>query len=149
MDAQLSRFCQTLTEWRTLGEPPVLCYALDHQYTDAALKLASLKGDDYFRARYVIDACAKADGFFVLLAELKKVTTLDHSEFDEDPRSELQLDRVVDLTGSMLVAGQVIDEEYLVQDLYSGRGPDIQQGGEYLGNQHVEIDRIYNDTVSA
>ena len=139
-----------LAEWRGLDpRPQFLCFALDYQYTDAGLKLANLKGDDYYRARYVANACSKADDFCVLLASMKKVVTFANDEGgEEDKESRIKLDHVVDLEGFKLSNPLTIADGYLLQeDLYDERDPDGQDGGGYCGNQHMEIDQYYNDTV--
>jgi hypothetical protein len=122
---------------------------LDHQYTDAALKLANLKGDDYYRARYVADSCGEAGDFCVLLASLQRVVTFLNDEGGrEDEESELRLKRIVDVEGFVLRDSLLIPEDYLLQEgLYDSRDPDNQTGGEYMGNQHAEFDQFYNDTV--
>jgi hypothetical protein len=124
-----------------------LCYALDHQYTVASLNLANLKGDDYNRARYVADGCREAGGFCVLLANLSMVVTFPNDEGDDDRKSHLQLNRIVDMEGFVLKESLLISTDYLLQNLYHSRDPDSQTGGEYMGNQHADIDQIYNDTV--
>ena len=150
LDVQISRFCQTLAKWRDLNEgPECLCYVLDHQYTNAGLKLGNLKGHDYCRARHVADSCTEAGDFCVLLASLQKVVSFMNDEGgQEDAQSELRLDRIVDLEGFMLRKSLLIPEDYLLhQGLYDSRDPDNQTGGEYMGNQHAEFDQFYNDTV--
>lgn len=145
LDAQIDRFCQVLAEWRYEG-PECLCYALDYQYTDTGLKLASLKGNDYYRARYVVDSCGKASGFCVLLASLQKVVSFPNDEGGEE-ECELWLDRIVDIEGFTLRKSLSIAEECLLQRLYDSRDPDNQAGGEHLGNQHANLKQFYNDTV--
>ena len=148
---KIAHFCQTFAEWRNLGEegPQCLCFVLDHQYTDAALKLANLKGDDYYRARYIADSCGEAGNFCVLLASLQRVVTFMNDEGGrEEAESELRLKRIVDVEGFILRDALLIPEYYLLQEgLYDSRDPDHQTGGEYIGNQHAEFDQLYNDTV--
>lgn len=151
LDAQIARFCQVLADWRNFDDEGAecLCYVLDHQYTDAALKLANLKGNDYYRVRYVADSCREAGGFCVLLASLHKVVTFMNDEGgEEDAESELRLNHIVDVEGVVLREALLIPEHYLLQEeLYDSRDPDNQTGGEYMGNQHAEFEQFYNDTV--
>ena len=122
---------------------------MGHQYTDAGLRLANLKGDDYHQARLVADACSKAGDFCVLLASLQKVVTFMNDEGgEEDAESDLGLETIVDLEGYILGNSRSIPESFLLQQwLYDSRDPDNQRGGEYMGNQHAEINQTYNDTV--
>lgn len=49
-----------------------------------------------------------------------------------------------------LADGVPIAENALLQTVFgTERDPDQQGGGEYLGNQHAEIDRWYKDSVRA
>ncbi|MCJ1391367.1 hypothetical protein MMC18_004230 [Xylographa bjoerkii] len=131
LDVQLDCFCQTLA------------------YTDAGLKLAELKGDDYYRACYVANACRKVGDFCVLLASMQKVVTLPNDEGgEENAQSELRLNRILDLEGFALQKSLTIPEDFLLQPwLYGSRDNDEQHGGEYLGNQHADFDQYYNDSV--
>lgn len=120
-----------------------------HQYTVAELKLANLKGDDYYRARYIVDACSSAGELCVLLASMQKVVSLVNSEKgEESTSSELGLVRIVDLEGFPLGESVGISELFILQEwLYESRDPDSQHGGQYLGNRYADIDRSYDDTV--
>ncbi|KAL8712491.1 MAG: hypothetical protein Q9220_003339 [cf. Caloplaca sp. 1 TL-2023] len=51
--------------------PEALVYKLDHQYTDANLKLQTLKGLDKVKAQYLHELCAKA-GLCFYLARMEK-----------------------------------------------------------------------------
>ncbi|MCJ1243689.1 hypothetical protein MMC30_000886 [Trapelia coarctata] len=150
LDAQISRFCQALAEWRSLdGGLACLCYAFDHQYTNAGFNLASLKADDYHRARYIVESCEKSGDFCVLFASLQKIVTFDNDEGgEENLNSGLRLERIVDKEGFMLREYLNISEDCLLQrGLYDSRDPDSQSGGEYMGNQHAEIEQLYDDRV--
>lgn len=123
---------------------------MDHQYTDAGLKLATLKGDDYYRARYVADACNKVGDFCALLASMQKVVTFPNGEEGEEyAKSFLRLDNIVDLEGHKLGTSLKIPNNILLQQrLYISRLHDSQIGGEYTGNDYANFDQLYNNTVS-
>ena len=115
------------------------------------MKLAALKGDDYYRTQFVADACSKDGGFHVLLAHMQKlITRPNDEEYEDSEESKLSLERIVELQGFELQTSLKISEDCVLQqtDLYNNRAPDEQMGGEYLGNQHAEIDHFYSDTVS-
>ena len=122
---------------------------LSHQYTTRALKLANLKGNDYYKARSIADACSIVGHFTVFLADLENFVTLVNDEGCEDEQtSQLRLHNVVDIEGSLLQLNLTIPENFLLQArLYDSRAPDQRGGGEYMGNQHAELEEHYNDTV--
>lgn len=160
LDARTRRFQAVLDSWSTRSPiADFLCYALDHQYTDASLKLSNLKGHDHARVRTVQDACRANGDFYVFLANLETVETwpdddvVSGGDGDEDAEGvdwDLRLRRVLDLEGHPLSATALcISASLLIQSyMFSGRDPDRQTGGEYTGNQHADIDRYYNDTVN-
>lgn len=71
---------EVLVKWRRSLEsdsPPSekeLLYILEHQYTDASLKLTNLKGMDLVRAKVLNDVCQEA-GFCFYLASLEHTIT--------------------------------------------------------------------------
>lgn len=147
LDMQSDRFREPLGKWRQLDPmPKFLCYVLSHQYTEAGLKLGCLKGEDFHRARYVAGACGKAGDFYVLLASMERIVTFSNDEGGDDYKQSELLIQVVDMDGSAL-ARLKVSENSLVQEIYDNRNPDVQQGGEYMGNQHAEFEQVYNDTV--
>jgi hypothetical protein len=148
LDLQSDRFRESLEEWRQLDPAPgFLCYVLTHQHTEAGLKLSSLKGKDFHRARFVADACSKAGGFYVLLASIKSVVSFSNDEGGDRAQRFNLVIRVVDLDGSVIAPRLNVPENAIMQEIYENRDPDVRQGGEYLGNQHAGIEQIYNDTV--
>ena len=151
LDHEIASFAETLSEWHNFDQAPqCLCYAFDYQYTKGALKLATLKGDDYYQARFVADACNNVGEFCVLLASMVLIETWLNDDGGEDEKTfQLKVNNIVDLEGFVLQQGLNIPETFLLQDrLYKSRDPDERTGGEYMGNQHAEIDEVYRDTVS-
>ena len=145
-DAEIEKLSRVLTQWRELEAPPQFrCYALDHKYTNAALRLAELKGVDYCRARYVARSSERHGEFAVLLANMERCVTLQE---DCDDESQINLLHIVDLEGFDLTAVHLrIPREDILQDPYGSRDPDVQRGGEHMGNQHAEVERFYKDSV--
>lgn len=110
--------------------------------------MGRLKGEDYHRARYVADACNKADDFCFLLASMQKVVTWVNDEGGKEAKKVEHLLRIVDIEGFALIESLRIAERILVvEDLYDDRNPDAQDRGEYLGNSHDDISQTYNDSV--
>lgn len=150
LDAQTLSLCQTLTEWQSLEDPPqFLCYALEYQYTGAGIKSAMMKSNDYNRVRFVADSGQKSGKFCVLLAKLQKVKSFTKDEGgEEEADTRLLLNDIMDLEGFNFEAILRISKDNILHYwLYQSRDPDAQHGGEYVGNQHEEIDQIYNDSV--
>ena len=150
LDAEIASLAQPFMMWHNLSQgPQCLCYALSHQYTKRSLKLTSLKGDDYYKARSIVDACNNFGEFRVLFASMENVVTFMNGEGGEDEKtSQLELHNIVDLEGFILQPFLVIPEDFLLQaELYDSRDPDQRNGGEYMGNQHADFDEHYKDTV--
>lgn len=124
---------------------------LDHDYSQQNLKLAQLKGNDYHRARYVAQGCAAHGDFYVLLANIEMCITDQNCEESEEPESQLSLGDIVDVQGSFLSMHKNINisDGFLLNGAsYHDREPDVQRGGNYLGNQYAEIDQFFRDSVS-
>ncbi len=122
LDLQSDRFRESLEEWRQLDPAPgFLCYVLSHQYTEARLRLASLKGKDFHRAQYVVDACSKAGDFYVLLASIKRLVTFSNDEGGDDTKHSKLVIRVVDLDGSVIAPRLDVPENSIVQEIYKNR----------------------------
>ncbi|KAL9005009.1 MAG: hypothetical protein Q9188_002190 [Gyalolechia gomerana] len=153
LDARIEHFTEALTRWQDLiHAPEYLAYPLDHQYTDRNLKLAQLKGDDYHRARHVAQGCAAHGEFYVFLANMELCITDPNGEEEEEAQSALSLCHVVDLEGSDLSMYNTMDISgtlLLHGTSYTDRQPDIQRGGNYLGNQYAEIDQFFKDSLSS
>lgn len=95
---------------------------VDH-YTDRDLRSAELKGDDYYRAPHVAQSCAVHGEFYVLLAKTSMHMIGPNDENKKlGEESELLVSHIMDLEGSNLFV------------YYSDSEPDIQRGGNYVGN---------------
>ena len=139
-----------MTEWRERFKGlQFLCYALEHQYTDAELKLSTLKGHDYPRVQNVVESARDPGEFCVLLGSMAKVVITPGDEGGEN-EEELRLQRIVNLNGIKLGESLLIEEDSLLQNyLYKNRDYDTEEGGGLMGNQQADIDRSYLDTVSS
>lgn len=126
--------------------PTKLVYNLEHQYTDASLSLASLKGDDQWKARALIQA-VESTGLEVFLADVE-CTKNEDVEDDDGSGSELKLRRVVDMSGHQICQDIDIEEDDFVQDgVYDDRYPDSEDYQGYTGNEAAEATYWYRDTA--
>lgn len=152
LDARIDQFTQALTRWQDLQDQPFyLAYPLDHEYTDRDLKLAYLKGDDFYRARHVAQSCEAHGKYYMLLGNMEMCITDQNSEEEMEKEAVLSLDHIVDPQGfNLLIAStRTISTTNLLRgESYEDREPDTQRGGNYLGNQYAEIDQFFKDSVS-
>ncbi|KAH8744688.1 hypothetical protein F5883DRAFT_654985 [Diaporthe sp. PMI_573] len=150
LDSQIQSLVEALSPWETLQYPPdFLVYPLDHQYTLRNLRLPSLKGLDYQRARCLADSCDRHGEFYLFLAQLDKYNCWPN---DEDGESNMTrrtyLHHVCSLEGFELSPLEVdIDRTSLLDSINYEREPDFRGGGEYMGNQHEDIEETYSDMV--
>ncbi|KAL8924487.1 MAG: hypothetical protein Q9172_002652 [Xanthocarpia lactea] len=151
LDAQIDRFTQALTRWQGLQDKPrYLAYPLDHQYTKRDLKLAHLKGDDFYRARHVARSCEAHGEYYMLLGNMEMCITNQNSEEEMEDEAVLSLCRIVDPQGFNLLIHSTLSistANLLRGQSYENREPDVQRGGNYLGNQYAEIDQFFNDSI--
>lgn len=145
--------------WSNPETRSALCYALEYRYTEDGLDISRLKGCDYQRTRFVADVCGRDGRFQVFLAHLHKVVKRANDEGGEDDEEMMtQLGPIKTLEGFKLKPSQslVIPEDLIIKsphypaDLWEPeeqRHPDVQFGGEYLGNQHDDLTKTYTDTV--
>ncbi|KAI4287667.1 MAG: hypothetical protein L6R35_003073 [Caloplaca aegaea] len=151
LDARINQFTQALTRWQDLQDKPFyLAYPLDHEYTDRDLKLAYLKGNDFYRARHVAQSCEAHGKYYMLLGNMEMCITDPNSEEEMEKDSVLSLDHIVDPQGfNLLIAStRTISTTNLLRgESYEDREPDTQRGGNYLGNQYAEIDQFFKDST--
>ncbi|KAF2785805.1 hypothetical protein K505DRAFT_261308 [Melanomma pulvis-pyrius CBS 109.77] len=150
LDSQIQSLVQVLSHWETLQYPPdFLVYPLDHQYTLRNLRLSSLKGLDYQRARCLADSCDRHGKFSLFLAQLDKYKRWPNDEdgkFNMTRRTYLQ--HVCSLEGFELSPLETdIDRTSLLDSINYEREPDFRGGGEYMGNQHEDMEETYSDMV--
>ncbi|KAL8893888.1 MAG: hypothetical protein Q9192_004827, partial [Flavoplaca navasiana] len=150
LDARISQFTEALTQWQDLqDEPDYLAYPLNYQYTDRNLKLAHLKGDDFYRARHVAQSCEAHGKYYMLLGNMEMCITNQNGEEEMEDEAMLSLDRLVDPQGFNLLIGstrRISTDNLLHGESYEDREPDTQRGGNYLGNQYAEIDQFFKDS---
>lgn len=150
LDSQTQNLVEALSAWEMLQSPPdFLVYSLDHGYTPRNLRLSSLKGLDYQRARCLADSCDRHGEFMLFLAQLDKYKRWPN---DEDGESNITrrtyLHRVCSLEGYELTPLKVdIKRKSLLDSIDYDRDPDFRGGGEYMGNQHQDIEETYSNMV--
>ncbi|KAK4506729.1 hypothetical protein PRZ48_000462 [Zasmidium cellare] len=150
LDSRTEHLTRLFRQWEGLEDPyHFLTWPLDFKYTKKSLKLALLKGNDSNRVRHVAQSCAEHGQFYCFLANMELCIT-DYQTEDQDTHSRLRLSRVVDLDGFDLMPyhALTIPKSTLLHRVHNeSRAPDAQSGGGYTGNQHAEIDQIYEDSV--
>lgn len=131
--------------------PRELIYRLEHQYTEASkpsLAISKLHGADLVKAE-TLQHLGKQHGFTVLLATMERfVMAGEYETFDDI----VTLERVFDISGTLLVSGVPSNEENVLQaDVYSDdRKPDHSEHEDYLGKPGKDSDKFwYRDIVSA
>jgi hypothetical protein len=144
-----------LTEWNNTiqqGAPEVekMIYRLQHNYTDAGIRLGTLKGTDLLRAQRLLSVGDQL-GYNLYLADMEKEVHgsveireryyrsrhYDSYEYRSDDElhdiqeiseESLKLTRVVDIEGNVLVTDIDIEEgEVLRSDSYADRDPDAHE----------------------
>ena len=89
--------------------------------------------------------------FYILLANMELHISDPNCEEENEESKEISLTHIVDLDGfnlSIYKSQTISDTCFLHEINYINREPDVQQGGNYLGNQYAEIDQFFNDSVS-
>ncbi|KAH0368264.1 hypothetical protein KCU65_g4169, partial [Aureobasidium melanogenum] len=170
------RLCAILTEWNnTIEEETVendkMIYQLDHKYTDASIRLNTLKGADLLKAQRLFSVCDQMQ-YSLYLASLEKQVHgsaeysngsnyYSHYDDEEDEGGDagfraiedvieesLKLTRVVDIDGSVLVTDLNIEEEdLLMKQFYSDRHPDEHEYEGWTGNAGATSTHWYKDSV--
>ncbi|TIA20370.1 hypothetical protein D6C80_02455 [Aureobasidium pullulans] len=163
-----------LTEWNNTieeegGETDKTIYQLDHKYTDASIRLNSLKGADLLRAQRLFSVCDQV-GFTLYLASLEKQVHGSaesnnngyYDRYDDDEEGSdgefhaiedvidetLKLTRVVDTDGNVIATDLDIEEDDIVQpDPYEDRDPDEDSYEGWTGNAGATSTHWYKDSV--
>lgn len=143
--------------------PNFLAYKLDHEYTDASLKFHTLKGLDKVKAQYLQEVCAEAKTGFYLASMQRTVegSCNDHGGYihqqgyqskgihaiDYVTDKQTELERMIDLQGSVLAKEIYVDEADIVQSNPYKRSPDEEKFEGYTGNEGASATHFYHDTV--
>lgn len=124
--------------------PPYLIHKLEHQYTQASLKVTRLQGTDLAKAQFLQAVCDSL-GFGLYLATLEKMI-LKCDESDEEYERELKLKNVQELDGSRLIEWLTVEEECTLQEADEDDHDESEHEG-YTGNEGVTATYWYRDTV--
>lgn len=81
---------------------------------------------------------------------MEKVVELEDEDEPRHRSSTINLTQIVDQEGLDISVTQLtIQKSHIIQtSIYANREPDTQRGGEYLGNQHAEVEQTFKDSVS-
>ena len=152
LNSQTLSLVQALSKWENLeSRPHLLAYPLSHLYTSRNLSLSCLKGHDYQRARCLAESCAANGKFHLLLAQFDLCKSSSNDENSEGGSClERSIHHVCDIEGFSLspVNVSLSNSDFLQPITYAGRARDTRTGGEYVGNQLVDFEDTYSDTVS-
>ena len=137
-------FNQSLNLWRVLKEGEeaysYLCHIFNYRYPKDKLKLTDLKGDDYYRTRYVADRCKIAGDFCVLLANLRK--RIIYEDYGGEKSEYTELEYVVDMKGFLLSTSIPTNNNYILQ-----QPPCSDSSGDGFIMHDVHTEKVYNVSV--
>ncbi|KAL8713124.1 MAG: hypothetical protein Q9220_002645 [cf. Caloplaca sp. 1 TL-2023] len=125
-----------------------LIYMLQHDYSEASLRLDGLKGHDRLMGQNLQESCEK-EKFTILLAHL---TSTVHDAVGEDrdcdPCKHLTLTGVVDLEGRLrrMLKKIQVSKEDIVQLTPFNRSPN-EVTAEETGNEGVQVTHFYRESV--
>lgn len=126
--------------WQQSGEPQLLAYMLDNNYSHD-LNISALEQSDQHRAQFLKKHCVE-EGFCLYLAQME-------SAVNDNENKTCELKRIVDLDGSVLLHDVDIDEERLIQaDWFEDRDSvesDTQRYHDWYDES--DCDRHFEDTV--
>ncbi|KAG9839049.1 hypothetical protein KCU98_g9897, partial [Aureobasidium melanogenum] len=163
-----------LTEWNKInknrsGEADKIIYQLDHKYTDASIRLQTLKGSDLLKAQRLFSV-GNEMGYALYLASLEKQVHGSaesgdhgyHSRYDDEEEGSdgefraiedvleesLTLTRVVDPDGLVVITDLAIEEEDILQEEpYEDRDPDEHEYEGWTGNAGATSTHWYKDSA--
>ncbi|KAI4743900.1 hypothetical protein E4T50_05727 [Aureobasidium sp. EXF-12298] len=163
-----------LTEWNKInknasGEADRIIYQLDHKYTDASIRLHTLKGSDLLKAQRLFSV-GNQMGYALYLASLEKQVHGSaesgyhgyRSRYDDEEEGSdgefhaiedvleesLTLTRVVDPDGLVVITDLAIEEEDILQEEpYEDRDPDEHEYEGWTGNAGATSTHWYKDSA--
>ena len=116
--------------------PNYLAYSLEHTYSQAGLKLSSLKGKDFARVQNMVSACAKL-GFETYLALKEKCIHKDEDYGDDEFSREEGFNYVLDMEGRVQETIPDYDSNNVLDDgnATDDEEPDEEEHEGYTGNE--------------
>lgn len=162
-----------LTKWNKVnrsgsGEADRIIYQLEHKYTDASIRLQTLKGSDLLKAQRLFSV-GNQMGYTLYLASVEKQVhgsaesghrgyySRYHDEEDSDGEfhaiedvleDSLTLTRVVDPDGFVVVTDLAIEEEDILQaEPYEDRDLDEHEYEGWTGNARATSTHWYKDSA--
>ncbi|KAG9713792.1 hypothetical protein KCU73_g16412, partial [Aureobasidium melanogenum] len=163
-----------LTEWNKIkknasSEADRIIYQLDHKYTDASIRLQTLKGSDLLKAQRLFSV-GNQMGYALYLASLEKQVHGSaesgyhgyRSHYDDEEEGSdgefhaiedvfeesLTLTRVVDPDGLVIITDLAIEEgDILQEEPYEDRDPDEHEYEGWTGNAGATSTHWYKDSA--
>jgi hypothetical protein len=125
----------------TLINQSSFIYLLDHNYTEASLRLEKLKGRDAAVGQYLNHVCTP-NGFYFFLANMT-------GSFRDEDRNDIYLHRVISPAGCMFSCNTRIDKDNILQDEAFSGDCDSEDEEEFTGNEHMPAEYRYHRTVGS
>lgn len=138
-----------------------LVYILEHEYSEANIRLDQLKGKDQFRARYLVEAC-QSQGFCLFFAHLEYSQSGSVDEYEDDARwgdgsdyhefideidSKWRLQTVFQPDGKQIADDIALEEEDLLETAdFTGIEPDDEECDGWTGNEGCTATHFYHRT---
>jgi len=133
-----------------------LCYLIDHQYTEANLRLSKLKGRDLALVQQAARV-ARNSGFTVYLATLEHMVMgsceedawrCQNHDIDEVIESELKLRKAVNLEGDQIAAEIDLEESHVVDyEIIKDDEPNDEDFSAFTGNEGATTTHWYRRVV--
>ena len=150
LDKARANFKKVIEPWWQEINIEALMSKLEHPYTGISLSNGFLKGHDAKRVKF-LDLYSKEDDRLVpLLAKIEL-----HVELMEEEASQKTLHlrdiKFVDGVSLTFEHGTMLTIPFslvLQGNIWRGRWPDEQYGGEYVGNSHDSVEKQYHDAVN-
>lgn len=127
--------------------PPYLIHKLEHQYTQASLKMARLQGRDLSQVQFLQTVCDRI-GFGLYLAQMERMVVKDDYGDDNEYERDANLRHIQELEGRKLIERLYLQEDNTLEDLDDDDHDESEHGG-YTGNEGAQATYWYRDTVSS
>ncbi|KAJ8122089.1 hypothetical protein ONZ43_g1627 [Nemania bipapillata] len=135
--------------------PKRLLYFLEHQYSQASLRIDHLKGRDRAVGQTLREACTRSGWYMFLCNVTKTESNAEDYErysscyYDEEKVPELVIDTVATCSAQVFASNIELNEkEILGSDPYSDfRGADSESEGEETGNEGATMEYRYHDSA--
>lgn len=168
LDEHVKQLRHSLVPWLENPSPEFLVYPLDHQYTEASIRVNELKGTDLQRVQCMLKL-QQDSNFKLCLASLEKLVNGgvdglepcdDYTELNSDGEQfhpildtgeeYVKLKKVFDLEGTVIARDVQIEEEtHLVSTRFRFNWPDKEDFEGWTGNEGAMTNHWYRVSQNA